>query len=99
MAHFHQQTGRQVLVHNVVLSQQDGEGPFRYRFGDSVGIGHGPHAVRYVSEYATFSPRCSANGTKSLSACSSVNPSSMHRVAMTVSMVFRMVTPIFRNDR
>jgi hypothetical protein len=58
-----------------------------------------PHLEREVSEYATFNPRCCANGKKSRSAWRSVNPSSMHRVAMSVSMVFRMVTPTARNDR
>ena len=60
-----------------------------------------PPATRNVqaSENATLSPRCCANGKKSRSAWSSVSPSSMHRVAMSVSMVFRMVIPIARNDR
>ena len=38
-------------------------------------------------------PRCVMNGSKSRSACSRVNPLSMHRVAITVSIVLRTVIP------
>ena len=54
---------------------------------------------RQDSEYTTFSPRCRTNGRKSRSACSSVKPSSMQRVAMSVSMVLRMVIPCARSNR
>jgi hypothetical protein len=47
----------------------------------------------------TRRPRCLTNGSKSRSLCSSVYPLSMHRVAITVSMVLRTVTPRLRSAR
>ena len=47
----------------------------------------------------TRRPRCSANGSKSLSLCSKSYRLSMHRVAITVSMVLRAVTPSLRSAR
>ena len=65
-----------------------------------------PHAARSAteprhqdSECATFNPRCRANGEKSRSECSSVKPSSIQRVAISVSMVLRMVIPLVRSKR
>jgi len=52
-----------------------------------------------VSEYATLSPRCCVNAAKSRSECKSVRPSSIQRVAMSVSMVLRMVMPFARRMR
>ncbi len=48
---------------------------------------------------ATRRPRCLANGSKSRSLCSRSYPLSMHRVAITVSMVLRTVTPSLRSAR
>lgn len=52
-----------------------------------------------VSEYASRRPKCSANGAKSRSECNRVRPSSIHRVAISVSMVFRIVMPLPRRMR
>lgn len=49
--------------------------------------------------HTTRRPRCFANRSKSRSLCSKSNPRSMHLVAMTVSIVFRTVTPRPRNAR
>src|ERR1035438_6313212 len=47
----------------------------------------------------TRSRRCLANGSKSRSLCSRAYPLSIHRVAITVSMVLRTVTPSLRSAR
>jgi hypothetical protein len=50
-------------------------------------------------QVTTRKPRCLANGSKSRSSCNSSYPLSMHRVAITVSMVLRTVTPFLRRVR
>jgi hypothetical protein len=47
----------------------------------------------------TRRPRWSTNGSKSLSLCSRSYPLSIHRVAITVSIVLRTVTPRLRSAR
>jgi len=47
----------------------------------------------------TRRPRYLTNGWKALSSCSNSYPLSMHRVAITVSMVLRTVTPALRSAR
>ena len=86
---------------HVLRGQRLGRGQLREcGAGQRQGSGDGERVGRHSARHSkTRRPRCRANGSKSRSLCSSRYPLSIQRVAITVSMVLRIVTPRLRRVR